>query len=51
MQLSTRDPWTQSEVFVEPGVRRSADAVIPRPLVVAPYVLGGMLLGHLIAPC
>lgn len=22
-----------------------------RPLVIAPYVLGGMLLGHLIAPC
>jgi hypothetical protein len=26
-------------------------SLFTRPLVVAPYVLGGMLLGHLIAPC
>ena len=26
-------------------------SILTRPLVVAPYVLGGMLLGHLIAPC
>ena len=26
-------------------------SIFTRPLVIAPYVLGGMLLGHLIAPC
>ena len=26
-------------------------SILTRPLVIAPYVVGGMLLGHLIAPC